>query len=88
MTDKALENAECKRDSLAAEINSLAQRMEELKRDIVMLDDWIREGMNLLARMGRRRSRRKATNLRHRQPAQHEPKVTRQRKRLRVRLKS
>ena len=41
MTDKALENAERKRDSLAAEINSLAQRMEELKRDITMLDDWI-----------------------------------------------
>ena len=41
MTDKALENAERKRDSLAAEINSLAQRMEELKPDIAMLDDWI-----------------------------------------------
>ena len=32
MTDKALENAERKRDSLAAETNSLAQRMEELKQ--------------------------------------------------------
>jgi hypothetical protein len=41
VTDKALENAELERDSLAAEINSLAQRMEELKRDIAMLDDWI-----------------------------------------------
>jgi hypothetical protein len=41
VTDKALENAERKRDSLAAEINSLAQQMEEFKRDIAMLDDWI-----------------------------------------------
>jgi hypothetical protein len=41
VTDKALENAERKRDSLAAEINSLARRLEELKRDIVILDDWI-----------------------------------------------
>ena len=41
MIDKVLENAERKRDSLAAEINSLAQRMEELKRDITILDDWI-----------------------------------------------
>jgi hypothetical protein len=41
VTDKALENAERKRDSLAEEINSLAQRMEELKRDITVLDDWI-----------------------------------------------
>jgi hypothetical protein len=41
VTDKAFKNAERKRDSLAAEINSLAQRMEELKRDIAMLDDWM-----------------------------------------------
>ena len=41
MTDKALENAERKRDSLAAEINSLAQRTEELKRDIAKINDWI-----------------------------------------------
>ena len=41
MIEKVLENAERKRDSLAAEINSLAQRMEELKRDITILDDWI-----------------------------------------------
>jgi hypothetical protein len=41
LTDKALENAERERDSLAAEINSLAQRVGELKRDITILDDWI-----------------------------------------------
>ncbi len=41
MTDKALKNAERKRDSLAAEINSLAQRMEELKRDLAKIDAWI-----------------------------------------------
>jgi hypothetical protein len=41
VTDKALKNAECKRDSLAAEINSLAQRMEELKRDLDKIDAWI-----------------------------------------------
>jgi hypothetical protein len=41
VTDKALKNAERKRDSLAAEINSLAQRMEELKRDLAKIDAWI-----------------------------------------------
>jgi hypothetical protein len=41
VTDKALENAERERDSLAAEINSLAQRTEELKREIAKIDDWI-----------------------------------------------
>ena len=41
MTDKALENAERERDSLAAEINPLAQRTEELKREIAKIDDWI-----------------------------------------------
>jgi hypothetical protein len=52
VTDKALENAECKRDSLAAEINSLAQRMEELKRAIVMLDDWISRGHEFTGKDG------------------------------------
>jgi hypothetical protein len=41
VTDKPLKNAERKRDSLAAEINSLAQRTEELKREIAKIDDWI-----------------------------------------------
>ncbi|MGQ0444075.1 MAG: hypothetical protein ACT4O2_02840 [Beijerinckiaceae bacterium] len=41
MTDRALKNAERKRDSLAAEINSFAQRMEELKRDLDKIDAWI-----------------------------------------------
>jgi hypothetical protein len=41
VTDNALENAERERDSLAAEINSLAQRAEELKREIAKIDDWI-----------------------------------------------
>lgn len=41
MTDKALKNAERKRDSLAAGINSLVQRMEELKRDLAKIDAWI-----------------------------------------------
>jgi hypothetical protein len=48
VTDKALKNAERKRDSLAAEINSLAQRMEELKRPKLMRG--LRSGMNLLVR--------------------------------------
>jgi hypothetical protein len=41
VTDRALKNAERKRDSLAVEINSLAQRMEELKRDLSKIDAWI-----------------------------------------------
>lgn len=41
MTDKALKTAERKRDSLAAEINSLAQRTEELKHDLAKIDAWI-----------------------------------------------
>jgi hypothetical protein len=43
VTDKALKNAERKRDSLAAEINSLAQRMEEIKRDLDKIDAWIEQ---------------------------------------------
>jgi hypothetical protein len=39
--DRALENAERERDSLAAEINLLAQRTEELKREIAKIDGWI-----------------------------------------------
>src|SRR5580704_9063245 len=41
MTDTALKNANKRRDLLAAEINSLAQRMEELKRDLDKIDAWI-----------------------------------------------
>ena len=41
MTDKTLKNAKLKRDSLATEIDSLAQRMEELKREKAKIDDWI-----------------------------------------------
>jgi hypothetical protein len=41
VTDKALENAERKRDSLAAEINSLAQKADDLKRELVKVEAWI-----------------------------------------------
>ena len=41
MTDTALENAQNRRDSIAAEINSLAQRVEELKRELAKIDAWI-----------------------------------------------
>jgi hypothetical protein len=89
VTDKTLANAERKRDSLAAEIISLAQRTEELKRDIAKINDWIyRVGMNLRARMMRLRPRQKAMNLRRRQHAQPVAEATQQRKRLRLRLKN
>ena len=41
MTDTVLAKAVKKRDALAAEIGSLAQRMEELKRELVKTDEWI-----------------------------------------------
>jgi hypothetical protein len=41
VTDTALANASQKRDLLAAEINSLAQRMDELKRELAKIDAWI-----------------------------------------------
>lgn len=41
MADTALVNATKKRDSLAAEINSLAQRADELKRELAKIDAWI-----------------------------------------------
>jgi hypothetical protein len=41
VTDTALENANKKRDSLAAEINSLTQRADELRRELAKIDAWI-----------------------------------------------
>lgn len=41
MTDTALANATKRRDLLAAEINSLAQRASDLKRDLAIVDAWI-----------------------------------------------
>lgn len=41
MTDTVLANAQKKRDSIAAEINSFAQRAEEMKRELAKLDAWI-----------------------------------------------
>jgi hypothetical protein len=41
VTDNALENAEHKRDSLAAEINSLAQKADDLKRELAKVEAWI-----------------------------------------------
>ena len=87
MTDKALENAERERDLLAAEINSLAQRTEKLKREIAKIDDWIAQWHEFAGKDEAERSRWNM-NLRRRQPGQHGPKATHQRKRLRLRLKS
>jgi hypothetical protein len=41
VTDTALENAERKLDSLAAEINSLAQKADDLKRELAKVEAWI-----------------------------------------------
>ena len=41
MSDTVLENAAKKRDALAAEINSLAQRIDDLKRELSKIDEWI-----------------------------------------------
>lgn len=41
MTDIALANANKRRDSLAAEINSLAERADELRRELAKIDAWI-----------------------------------------------
>lgn len=49
MTDKALANAQSKRDSLAAEINSLAQRAHDLKRDLAKIDAWIAQWHEFVA---------------------------------------
>jgi hypothetical protein len=41
VTDTVLANANKKRDLLAAEINSLAQRIDEIKRELAKIDAWI-----------------------------------------------
>ena len=52
MTDAVLEKANKKRDALAAEINSLAQKIEDLKRELTSTDEWIAKWHEFAAAIG------------------------------------